>query len=125
MNAEVGEPTVASVLVLEDDGALGEVLGLILREQGYVASIAAHARSAHAACEQQEPDVILVDLDVPRMGGFDFLREHRRAHECRARSVILTSLGYTANDLRNLRVDAAVPKPFRLDDFLAAIESTR
>jgi two-component system, OmpR family, response regulator len=60
------------VLVVEDDDDLRSLIGSALADAGYAAVEAADGAAALAACEERDPDVVLLDLSMPRLGGQAF-----------------------------------------------------
>jgi CheY-like chemotaxis protein len=79
---------------------------------------------ALALVHQQEPDLIVLDLQLPRMDGRQFLTQLRYNTGCREIPVVVTSAAYnvTKASLKELDVQAFVAKPFDLDELLDTIE---
>jgi CheY-like chemotaxis protein len=68
----------ATILFVDDDQAMREVVTLILNEEGYEVSTAADGLDALAQMRTLTPDLIISDLHMPRMSGFEFLSVVRR-----------------------------------------------
>jgi CheY-like chemotaxis protein len=68
----------ATILFVDDDQAMREVVALILNEEGYEVSTAADGLDALAQMRSITPDLIISDLHMPRMSGFEFLSVVRR-----------------------------------------------
>jgi signal transduction histidine kinase/CheY-like chemotaxis protein len=83
------------ILVVDDDPALRELLRRTLERDGYAAIEAADGRAALARVEEQLPGLILLDLMMPRMNGFELLTELRARPEWRSVPVVVV----TAKDL--------------------------
>jgi DNA-binding response OmpR family regulator len=66
------------VLLVEDDPRVRRVLQLALRDEGYVVSLAASGREGLAALDSRTPDVVLLDVMLPDLDGFDVCRRIRR-----------------------------------------------
>jgi two-component system response regulator MtrA len=64
----------ARVLVVDDDPALAEMLGIVLRSEGFAPSFVADGERALAAFRETRPDVVLLDLMLPGMSGIDVCR---------------------------------------------------
>lgn len=62
------------VLLAEDDGFLRKAASVALRRQGYEVITAADGHEALEAARRDRPDIILLDLIMPRLQGFDVLR---------------------------------------------------
>jgi CheY-like chemotaxis protein len=104
----------ARVLVVEDEHELRELIAQWLETRNYQVVQAADGRDAVNLLEAGlEPDVILLDLAMPRMDGRQFLDWLRASPEHRDRRVIVAS-GYL-DDERPVDVDRAFSKPFRPD----------
>ncbi len=65
----------ATVLVVDDDQGMRELLDIMLTEEGYRVSTAGDARKALAQCRKEIFDLIITDLKMPKMDGIDFLRK--------------------------------------------------
>ena len=70
---------VTSVLLIEDDAHIRPSLGMLLRRDGYRVSEAASGEEGLDTFASENPDVVLVDLLLPGMDGFEVTRELRRA----------------------------------------------
>ena len=67
----------ARVLVVDDDPALAEMLGIVLRSEGFLPSFVADGERALAAFRESRPDIVLLDLMLPGMSGIDVARAIR------------------------------------------------
>jgi DNA-binding response OmpR family regulator len=83
------------VLIVEDDTALRELLRRMLEREGYAVLEAEHGRAALDRLRDGTPGIILLDLMMPVMDGFEFLVELRREDAWRGIPVIVL----TARDL--------------------------
>ena len=63
----------ADVLIIDDDTAAAEALAKLLRREGHQAECACAAGDALSHLHQHEPDLVLLDLEMPRVGGLDLL----------------------------------------------------
>jgi signal transduction histidine kinase/CheY-like chemotaxis protein len=88
-----------SVLVIEDDVVSSEMMTKMLTKEGYDVSQANNGRTALNGMEHKIPDLILLDLMMPDMDGFQFLSELRE-HEkwCHIPIVVVTAKAVTAED---------------------------
>ena len=112
-----------SILVVEDEPALAEVLEVILRGAGFEVAIAFDGNHALARLEEKRPDLVLSDLMMPFVGGAELAR---RIHEHEALAhvpVILMSAApeAMAKVPREL-YRSFLKKPFDLNAVLAAVE---
>jgi DNA-binding response OmpR family regulator len=70
------------VLVVDDNRDAADSLALLLRMKGHTATAAYSGRDAVAAADADKPDVVLLDIGMPQMTGYDVVRELR--HHSRA-----------------------------------------
>ena len=63
-----------AILVVEDDPDMREWIGLHLRNAGYTVRSVANGFLAAGACLQSKPDLVISDLHMPGMGGFDMIK---------------------------------------------------
>jgi len=114
------------LLIIEDDEPTREMMRRNLEKGGWVVSEAINGRKGLAALEIAPPDLILLDLMMPEMDGFDFMREMRRSPHCRKIPVIVvTSKDLTEEDKRLLQgeVSQILRKgSYTMDELLSEIE---
>ena len=67
----------ARVLVVDDDPALAEMLGIVLRSEGFQPSFVADGERALSTFRDVRPDIVLLDLMLPGMSGLDVCRAIR------------------------------------------------
>ena len=105
------------LMIVDDSQIARAVLSRMLssHKEFEVAALASNAREALARCEQNMPDVVLLDWNMPVMGGMEFLRTLRQAdHAVQPKVVFCT----TENDAAHIRAaidagaDEYVMKPF-------------
>ena len=109
------------MLIVEDDDDLRSLIAGALEDSGYVAVGAADGAAALAACEDRDPDVILLDLGLPRLGGQAFADAYRRGL---GRAKIIVMSGAERGGEQSGRMHAAVflSKPFDLALLLDAVK---
>lgn len=106
------------VLVAEDDAPTRTFLVAALTDEGYIVTAATDGKDALERCAEVHPDVVVLDLSMPILDGFEFLRQ--RGPECSA-PVVAVSAGFRKDQLSDLRVTAFVAKPFDLQVLIAVI----
>ena len=112
----------ASVLVVEDDADLRERICNVLTDAGYAAWSAENGEIALARVRSERPCLILLDLMMPIMNGWEFRSEQLRDPEISAIPVvIMTADGRAADKARNLHADY-LRKPLRLETLLEVID---
>lgn len=113
-----------SLVVIDDDAHWRERAAAPFRERGDEVRTYADGLEALAACVKQPPDVILTDVQMPRMDGWQLLRTVRANAALRSVPVVfLTSLGNDADRLKGyqLGVDGYIPKPFHPNELLVGV----
>jgi diguanylate cyclase (GGDEF)-like protein len=117
-------PEGGSVLVVDDDPFIARLLEIELRAAGYEVRLAHDGEKALAAAREEIPDLVLADVMMPNMDGFEMTRELRRDPRTAGCSVILlTARGLSADKLEGFSVgaDDYIVKPFDTPELLARI----
>ena len=122
LGSEPGPPAYRLLLV-EDSRTLAQGLLETLELEGYGAWIVSDGEEALAVLREFQPHLIVLDLMLPRMGGFEFLKEFRRRGHAEP-VLILSARSEQVDKLRGFRIgaDDYVTKPFDLFELLARIE---
>ncbi len=112
------------ILVVEDDSALARVLCDNLVYEGFDVALADDGRRALSEEQTFKPDLVLLDLTLPGLDGFEVCR---RLNEERSRTaiIIVTARGQKEDKVQGLRLgaDDYITKPFALDELLARIHA--
>ena len=109
---------VARILVIDDDSDIREVVGEALEFAGYEVATAREGREGLALCRSFRPTLILLDLMMPGMSGWEFrAAQLADAGLAGIPVVVVTALGQDPD----IQVAAVLAKPFRLDDLLAHV----
>nr|WP_281171194.1 response regulator transcription factor [Glycomyces arizonensis] len=117
------------LLVVDDEATVRELLSATLRFAGFRVSSAATAAEAVAAAEAEPPDLVLLDVMLPDMDGFEVVRRLREQRpEGRTGPVpvlFLTARGRQADKVTGLSLgaDDYVTKPFDLEELIARIRA--
>jgi CheY-like chemotaxis protein len=91
------------ILLVEDDPKIRGLLRRRLESEGWTVTEAGNGREALEQAARNRPDVILLDLLMPEMDGFEFIQELRRKEECRTIPVmVLTAKELTPEDRQQL-----------------------
>ena len=118
---ERGTPTGSerrTILVVEDDADLLSMVQMVLEREGYEVESAVDGLAALQKVRRVRPDLVVLDLNMPRMGGEDFLYAWRAGVEAPGVPVIVISATSQALRPQDLGVAAVLPKPFNLDTLL-------
>ena len=114
----------AKVLIVEDNADLAAGIEYNLSLEGYETCVAEDGRRALAVAEQWTPDVILLDLMLPELDGYQVLQT-LRSRGVKTPVVILTARGEEADKVRGFRLDADqyVTKPFGVLELLERVRA--
>jgi len=110
------------VLVVEDDAALRETVAEILVDAGYAVSSAGDGKEALAEALARHPDLILLDLMMPIMNGWQFRAAQQRRPDLAGVPVIVMSACSDLDGESDLgEVAASFAKPFDIAELLEGI----
>ncbi len=112
-----------TVLIVEDDRALLDVLKFNLTKEGYHVITALDGSQALEAARQSQPDIILLDVMLPKIDGFEVCRILR--HEMTTPILMLTAKDSEIDKIVGLEVgaDDYLTKPFSMRELLARIRA--
>ena len=114
---------VQTVLVVDDDVTLREMARFYLEREGYRVVEAANGRDALYVARYEKPDLVLLDLMMPEMGGYDFMRLYRK--ESDAPVIMLTAKLEESEKVAGLELgaDDYVTKPFGVQELIARVRA--
>ena len=112
-----------SILIVDDDAALSEVIRDRLVIEGFVVECAIDAGEAVRKTESFMPDLVLLDVMLPKSSGFDLVPVIRRSRKIPI--VFLSARGLQVDKLRGLELgaDDYITKPFDIQELLARIRA--
>jgi len=115
--------TRSKVLVVDDDQALAEMLGIVLRGEGYDPSFVTDGDAALGAFRRERPDLVLLDLMLPGTDGIEVCRQIRA--ESGVPIVMLTARSDTVEIVTGLEsgADDYVVKPFKPRELVARVKA--
>ena len=111
------------ILIVDDDKNICELLRLYLNKEGYQISLAHDGQAAVDTFEQQHPDLVLLDVMMPKMDGWEVCRRIRAAGDTPV--IMLTAKGETFDKVLGLELgaDDYVVKPFDAKEVVARIKA--
>jgi DNA-binding response OmpR family regulator len=114
---------VQTILVVDDKAGVRTLVREYLEQEGYSVVTAENGRSALYAARHSKPDLILLDLMMPEMGGYDFIRAYRK--ECETPIIVLTAKLDESDKVLGLELgaDDYVTKPFGMRELAARIRA--
>ena len=116
--------TVASILVIEDEPGVAEILQVNLQAGGHAVSVVGDGQEALGALDREPADLVLLDLNLPRVSGFRFIEVMRRTPGWDAVPVVVvTAYNFEeAVEVVRVGVDEFLTKPFDVAEVLAAVD---
>jgi DNA-binding response OmpR family regulator len=113
------------ILVVDDEERILNFLRSKLKASGYEVLTASNGVAALEQAQAQEPDMIVLDLIMPKMDGFETLKELRSFSAVPV--IILSARGADADKIKGLGLgaDDYLPKPFNPDELVARVEAVR
>jgi two-component system OmpR family response regulator len=111
----------SDVLVVDDDEDMIEALVQLLHDAGYAARSAENGRRALDAVAAQRPALVLLDVLMPVMDGWECARELRARYGRTLPIVVVTAAEHVGERCADVGADHVLPKPFELRDLLALV----
>jgi DNA-binding response OmpR family regulator len=114
-----------SVLVVDDEPTIAEVVARYLERAGYRARVAADGIEAIEAAANQRPDLVVLDLMLPRLDGLEVMRRLREQDRDHIAVILLTAKGEESDRVIGLRLgaDDYVVKPFSPAELVARVDA--
>ena len=125
-DSQLTMPRQARVLIVEDELRLRELLVDVLPEMGFAATAVRSAEEAARVMDADRFEIIMLDLQLPVMGGMDFFEWVRKQWPT-TQVIIMTGFGDLASAQRAIRLDVVdfIAKPFHLNDVEVALDRAR
>lgn len=113
----------AHVLIVEDEPSYAEALALGLKKEGFRITVAADGAEALDCWKSEDPDIVLLDLMLPKVSGFDVCREIRLTSNVPI--IMLTAKNSEIDAVVGLEVgaDDYITKPYRLRELVARVRA--
>lgn len=116
----------AQLLLVDDEPGLREAVKDYLQESGFTVQVASNAREGWELLQQSTPELVISDIMMPQVDGYQFLKQLREDPRFQALPVVfLTAKGMTSDRIQGYQagVDAYLPKPFDPDELVAIVEN--
>lgn len=119
----MGATNGSRVLVVDDESSITELVSMALRYEGYEVSTAATGRDALAMAETVRPDLIILDVMLPDIDGFEVAQRLQRDRR-RIPVLFLTARDSTEDKVHGLTIggDDYVTKPFAVSELVARVQ---
>ena len=116
----------AHILIIEDNKANLELMTYLLQAFGYVTQAVGNAMDALKSLEQHTPDLIICDVQMPQMDGYEFARRVKADEKCRDIPLVaVTALAMMDDRLKTRAAgfDGYLPKPISPETFVHEVET--
>lgn len=121
----IAETTKGYIVVADDNADMREFIGRLLNNAGYTVSLATDGLNAWEICQQKLPDLLISDVMMPRMNGFDLLKKIRSAEYTYTLPIILLSARAGNTDKAQgltFGADDYLSKPFHSGELIARVD---
>jgi DNA-binding response OmpR family regulator len=125
LTKDSGDFTMNTILVVEDDDSVSELVKIVLEEEGYAIRVAPNAERAKNIIAEEKPSLAIIDIILPGQGGMDLILDLHSM--CPDLAIILTSgkIDMTKSTFKVLAhqfgVVSILPKPFTVEELLATV----
>ena len=115
--------SMGKILVADDDQNIAELLKLYLEKEGYTVVLAADGMEANEKFAAENPDIVLLDIMMPKLDGWQVCRDIRKKSNCPI--IMITAKGETFDKVLGLELgaDDYVVKPFDAKEVVARVKA--
>jgi two-component system, chemotaxis family, chemotaxis protein CheY len=123
--ARAGPEAVSSarILIVDDDESIRQIVRLCLTDEGFDVGEAPNGQAALDALDRFQPELILLDLRMPVMDGWEFARRYAELPGEHAPIIAFVAALNAEHECATLNPASILTKPFDLDDLLDAVRS--
>ncbi len=123
MAKDSGSSTDKRILLVDDDAEIVESLRLALESNGYEVLVARDGNQGLALSERENPDLVILDMMMPKRSGFLVLEKMRRTRQTPLRVIMITANEGTRHKAyaEMLGVDDYIRKPFPMDRLIESV----
>ena len=123
METESGTDGAKRILVVDDDREIVESMRIALEAKGYVVLIARDGNQGLAFAEREDPDLVILDMMMPKRSGFLVLEKLRRTRPVPVRVIMITANEGSRHKAyaEMLGVDDYIRKPFAMDRLIDSV----
>jgi two-component system chemotaxis response regulator CheY len=114
----------APILIVDDDPTILQLLSETLQLEGYRVATAANGAEALAQVERARPSLVLLDMRMPVLDGWDFASQLRQ-RGIELPIVVMTAAANASQWAAEIKASAYLAKPFDIGELLQAVEAQR
>jgi DNA-binding response OmpR family regulator len=124
MTKDSGQKSGKRILLVDDDAEIVESLRLALEGNGYSVLVARDGNQGLALSERENPDLVILDMMMPKRSGFLVLEKMRRTREVPLRVIMITANEGSRHKAyaEMLGVDDYIRKPFPMDRLIESVQ---
>jgi len=124
MAKDTGQKAGKRILLVDDDAEIVESLRLALEANGYTVLVARDGNQGLALSERENPDLVILDMMMPKRSGFLVLEKMRRTRETPMRVIMITANEGSRHKAyaEMLGVDDYIRKPFPMDRLIESVQ---
>lgn len=113
------------ILIIEDDQELSNIIQLELSHEGFVTDAAFDGRAGLEKIQSEKPDLVLLDVMLPKLSGLEVLRKVRNELNSDIPIILVTARSETIDKVDGLNsgADDYICKPFKIEEMLARINA--
>ncbi len=106
------------ILVVDDDPDLNATICLVLQMSGFETRSASNGREALESVEKYRPNLVVLDMLMPVMDGWEFARELRNRHGFEVPVIVVTAAEHAKVRADQVKAEGFLSKPFIIDDLV-------
>jgi len=113
------------ILIVDDSVSIRQVVSRLMRQQGWQVRTSRDGIEALEEVHRSRPDVVILDIEMPRMNGYEFLAAFRRLPDCKNTPVIMLTSRTGEKHRQKAETSGAsgyVVKPYNDDEFIALVK---
>ena len=111
-----------TIMVVDDDAAIRDVVATVLEEEGYTVITAASGEEALAMLHGRLPALVILDMRMPVMDGWEFAERVRARYENRVPLLVMTAAVDARQRAAQVGAAGILSKPFDLHDLIRAVD---
>jgi len=112
------------ILLIDDDIDLQQLTKITLKAKGYVVETANNGLEGLSKLETIKPDLIILDMNMPKLGGLGFYQKILNSQDRpRYPVLVLTARTNLEQLLTQMNIDGFIAKPFEIDDLIRKVDT--